>query len=185
MPKTFFAILHHRKRIKKQPSVRRYSLGKVALSKDAAKIQLFFLTKTKTGPHHQEPRPPGRLSLLCLGNNLHNKTQKEMTIPQGNTKEDVIARRKLITGKLSRLVGKEFPCPCIGAKVIVAKKSVSEIAMWAAFTELSTKAALDLPHQLKIASFFTATDPKPKQKANYNFIKMYILHGKIEKRQLK
>lgn len=165
--------------------MRRYSLGKVALSKDAAKIQLFFLTKTKTGPHHQEPRPPGRLSLLCLGNNLHNKTQKEMTIPQGNTKEDVIARRKLITEKLSRLVGKEFPCPCIGAKVIVAKKSVSEIAMWAAFTELSTKAALDLPHQLKIASFFTATDPKPKQKANYNFIKMYILHGKIEKRQLK
>ena len=108
-----------------------------------------------------------------------------MKIPEENTKEAIDIRRKIISTQLSKLIDKSIYCPCLGVKVIVVRKSITEIATWASRRFESTVAAIDLENQLRIARFYAKTDPKPGQKKRFKFISMYELHGTLNAKTTK
>ena len=93
----------------------------------------------------------------------------------------VIKRRNQMVRKgLSRLIGKEIPCPCLGGVLVrVERKSVNETANKAANSILSMEAAKHLEHYLKTAKFYRMTLPKENrsQKKDFGLIFMYELHA--------
>ena len=93
----------------------------------------------------------------------------------------VIKRRNQMVRKgLSRLIGKEIPCPCLGGVLVrVERKSVNETANKAANSILSMEAARHLEHYLKTAKFYRMTLPKENrsQKKDFGLIFMYELHA--------
>ncbi len=108
-----------------------------------------------------------------------------MIIPKGSTQTAIDRRGEIIEQKLTSLPVKIFDCPCLGSNVYLTYNGIKEIAHWAKLSYYSSQAAIDLPHQLKIAKFYASSKPKPGQRKRFGFVVMFELHGRYGRKTTK
>lgn len=89
-------------------------------------------------------------------------------------------RRVMLQKWLSTFVGKDYPCPVLGGRVKVIKKSVSETANHACLDRRSTICAMMLPDVIKNARLVKTDTPKTgRQTKEFFFKKLHVLEVHI------
>jgi hypothetical protein len=90
-------------------------------------------------------------------------------------------RKRFLQGRIGAFVGKDFPCPALGGKVKVIKKSVGETAFHACKSRRSTICALMLPAIIKNAELAGTTAPKGgRQTKEFFFKKIHNLEVRVK-----
>ena len=107
---------------------------------------------------------------------------KNSKIPQGNSKEEVYARRDYIINKLQHLIGTSIRCAALNnQKNHFDYYSIDETATHAPKSYESTKGALNITKAICSAKFVKTHSTHSKRQAKRGFIEMIELSAEIKK----
>lgn len=106
---------------------------------------------------------------------------KNSKIPQGNSKEEVYARRDYIINKLQHLIGTSIRCAALNnQKIHFDYYSIDETATHASKSYVSTKGALNITKAICSAKFVKTHSTHSKRQAKRGFIEMIELSAEIK-----
>lgn len=108
----------------------------------------------------------------------------ECSLPKGTLKAipaTTKERKRFLQSRFAAFVGKDFPCPALGGRVKVIKKSVNETAFHASKSRRSTICALMLPAIVKSVDLVETKTPKGgRQTKEFFFKKLHVLEVHVK-----